>query len=93
VALVNIESVWKRIRDQFRKTPEHQGVETLSYKRNRGISLVRCAGVSVTVRGRGFCEREITAAFSALPKVLRAMMSTELPRNRKVRVYRKGNYR
>jgi hypothetical protein len=88
MALVNIESVQKRVLDQLKKTPERQGVEILSYKRNRGISLVRSAGDSVTVRERGYCDREMTVTLSALPKLLRSMIGTEFPRSRKVRVYR-----
>lgn len=88
MALVNIESVQKRILDRLKRTPEGEGVEVLSYKRNRGISLIRSGGDSVTVRERGYRQREVTVALSDLPKILKSMMSTEFPRSRKVRLYR-----
>jgi hypothetical protein len=88
MALVNIESVQQRILDQLKKTPEGQGFEILSYKRNRGISLIRTGTNLVNVRERGYRERRITVTLTVLPKILRSMMNTEFPRSRKVRVYR-----
>jgi hypothetical protein len=88
MALVNIESVQKKILDQLKKTEEGQGVEILSYKRNRGISLILISRDSVMLRERGYREREITVTLSGLPRILRSMMKTEFPRSRKVRVYR-----
>ena len=88
MALVNIESVRPRIVAQLKKTPEGQGFEILSYKRNRGITLVRTGTSSIHVTERGYRERKMTVTFSILPRVLRAMMNTEFPRSRKVRVYR-----
>jgi len=88
MALINIESAQNWILNQLKKTQERQGVEVLSYKRNRGICLVRSAGDAVEIRERGYCDRELKAALSELPKLLRTMMRTEFPRSRKVRVYR-----
>ena len=88
MALVNIESAQKRILEQLRKMPVRQGVEVLSYKRNRGISLIRAGGDTVTVRERGYRDREMTVTLPALPKLLKVMMGTEFPRSRKVRLYR-----
>ena len=88
MALVNIESVQKKVLDQLKKTPEGQGVEILSYKRNRGISLILTGRESIMLRERGYREREITVTLSDLPRILRSMMKTEFPRSRKVRVYR-----
>ena len=88
MALVNIESAQKRVLNQLKKTPEGQGVEILSYKRNRGISLISTGENSVIVRERGYRDREVTVTLSGLPGVLRAMMSTEFPRSRMVRIYR-----
>jgi len=59
MALVNIESVQKKILEQLKKTPEGQGVEILSYKRNRGISLILTGRESIMVRERGYREREM----------------------------------
>jgi hypothetical protein len=88
MALINIESAQNWILNQLKKTRVHQGVEVLSYKRNRGISLVRSSGDTVEIRERGYCDRELTVALAELPKLLRSMMRTEFPRSRKVRVCR-----
>jgi hypothetical protein len=85
MALINIESAQNWILNQLKKTRVHQGVEVLSYKRNRGISLVRSSGDTVEIRERGYCDRELTVALAELPKLLRSMMR---PRSRKVRVCR-----
>ena len=82
MALVNIE--------RLRKLPDGQGVEILSYKRNRGISLFREGPDSFTLRERGYRNRDMTVRFSDIPRILKSMISTEFPRSRKVRVGRLG---
>lgn len=88
MALVNIESAHKKILGQLKKASEWQGVEVLSYKRNRGISLVRTGKDAVVVRERGYCDREVTVTLREVPKLLKSMIAAEFPRSRKVRVYR-----
>jgi hypothetical protein len=88
VALVNLSSARKKILSYLRKASVREGVEVLSYKRNRGIALVRTGDDKVAVRERGYCDRELTVTFAELPKLLRSMMGTEFPRSRKVRVCR-----
>ena len=88
MALVNIDSAERRILELIRKSSEGHGVEVLSYKRNRGIVLLRTGEDSVAVTERGYVERTMTVALSRLPKVPRSMIVAEFPRSRKVRLYR-----
>ncbi|ACX52032.1 conserved hypothetical protein [Ammonifex degensii KC4] len=65
-----------------------QGVEILSYKRNRGIAILRLDEKTFLVRERGYEKAEFRIAEEDLPKLLRSLMKREFPRSRKLRIYR-----
>jgi hypothetical protein len=45
MALINIDSALKRILSQVKKLGPNQGLGILSYKRNRGVTLVKLARI------------------------------------------------
>jgi hypothetical protein len=45
MALINIDSALKRVLSQVKKLGPNQGLEILSYKRNRGVTLVKLARI------------------------------------------------
>ena len=87
MALHNIESIRKRIVNLLKKLTPPQGVEVLSYKRNRGIVLLLEDRNTVRCRERGYMEQEFCVGLHELEKPLKTMLKREFPRSRKVRLY------
>ena len=87
MALHNIESVRKRIVNLLKKLTPPQGVEVLSYKRNRGIVLLLEDRTTVRCRERGYLDQEFCIGLHELEKQLKIMLKREFPRSRKVRLY------
>jgi len=59
----------------------------LSYKRNRGVSIIKQDRSGYFVKERGYENQEIHVEERQLKKVLQSIMKREFPRSRKVRVY------
>ena len=87
MALINIDTAIKRVLQQVARIEPPRGVEMLTYKRNRGISIIRLAEDSYLVRERGYAEQEMRVAFADLARVLKSMAKREFPRSRQVRLY------
>jgi len=87
MALINIASALKRVLSQVKKLGPNQGLEILSYKRNRGVTLVKLGGNTVQIRERGYRDEEFVTEFSDLSKILKTIIKIEFPRSRKVRIY------
>jgi hypothetical protein len=87
MALVNIDSVQRVLLQKLKKLRPSQGIELLSYKRNRSIAVLLLAGDTFLVRERGYREEDQVIDKGALPKHLKALIKLEFPRSRKVRMY------
>lgn len=87
MALVNIDSVLKKITTTLAKLESKQGMEILSYKRNRGIGILKLDNATIRVREHGYQEEDLEIALDGLPKLLKSMIKREFPRSRKVRLY------
>ena len=91
MALINIDTAIKRTIQMLRKLSAPQGVEILTYKRNRGVSVIIEDEDLLAVRERGYEEKEYSVSFNDLPKLLKSISKREFPRSRKVRVYQLEN--
>lgn len=87
MALVNLETTLQKVCIALTKLTPPQGLEILSYKRNRGITILRLDDQTFLVRERGYGEFEYRVSAADLPKLLKSMMKREFPRSRKVRIY------
>lgn len=87
MALVNIETIGKKISAMLAKLDAPQGFEILSYKRNRGIAVLLRDRETVWVREHGYREEEQEVGLEELPKLLKTLIKREFPRSRKLRVY------
>ncbi len=87
MALVNIESAPRRILQILKKQPVNTGLEVLTYKRNRGLSIIKEANDFFWIRERGYFEEEKRVGEGELPKVIKSILKRECPRSRKVRIY------
>ncbi len=87
MALVNIESAIKQVLQIVKKLDPPQGVEILTYKRNRGITIIKIDEDTLSVQERGYEESLFQVAMADLGKQLKTIAKREFPRSRKVRVY------
>ncbi len=88
MALLNIDSALRRVKQQLKKMQPGQCIEILSYKRNRGVSVTLLEDGRLHVRERGYEEQEWEVEQSGLSRLLKSVMKREFPRSRKLRVYR-----
>jgi len=87
MALINIDTAIKRVLLLVAKIEPPRGVEILTYKRNRGIAIIRLGEDSFLVRERGYAEQEMQVCFADLARMLKSMAKREFPRSRQVRIY------
>ncbi len=87
MALVNIQSAIKRVQQIIRKLEPPQGVEILTYKRNRGITIIKIDEETVSIQERGYNEQTLLVEIKDLARQLKSIAKREFPRSRKVRVY------
>ena len=86
MALVNIESLLERCLRSLRGLEPPEGIEVLSYKRNRGVRIIKRGDGLLEVTVRGYENGHFTLAPSRAAKALRAVFRREFPRSRKVRL-------
>ena len=87
MALVNIDSVLRSLLQKLEKLNPPQGIELLSYKRNRSIAVLLLDDDKILVRERGYREAEQHVEKDLLSKHLKALIKYEFPRSRKERMY------
>jgi len=91
MALVNIDSVIRTLVQKLNKLSPPQGIELLSYKRNRSIAVLLLGDNTFLVRERGYREEEQIIDKAGLPKHLKVLVKYEFPRSRKIRMYQLDN--
>lgn len=87
MALVNIDSVIRALLPKLEKLTPPQGIELLSYKRNRSIAVLLLGDNTFLVRERGYREAEQVVGKAGLQKHLKSLIKYEFPRSRKIRLY------
>ncbi len=87
MALINIRSAIKQVQLIVRKLEPPQGVEILTYKRNRGVTIIKIDEENLSVQERGYEEQSFQVSMDDLGKLLKTIAKREFPRSRKVRVY------
>jgi len=87
MALINIQSAIKQVQQIVRKLDPPQGVEILTYKRNRGITIIKIDEETLSIQERGYEENTFQVDMGGLAKLLKTIAKREFPRSRKVRVY------
>lgn len=87
MALVNIDSLIRSLLPKLEKLSPPQGIELLSYKRNRSIAVLLLGDNTFLVRERGYREAEQVVDKAGLRKHLKSLIKYEFPRSRKIRLY------
>jgi len=91
MALVNIDSVIHTLMQRLAKLNPPQGIELLSYKRNRSVAVLLLGDHSYLVRERGYGEKEEVVDQAVLQKLLKSLIKYEFPRSRKIRLQQIDN--
>lgn len=91
MALVNIDTVLRNLLQKLKKLSPPQGIELLSYKRNRSIAVLLLDDERFFVRERGYRDEEQVVEKAGLSKCLKSLIKYEFPRSRKVRMYQVDN--
>lgn len=86
MALVNIDTVLRTLLHRLEKLSPPQGIELLSYKRNRSIALLLQADNTFLVRERGYRSSDKVLGRDGLLKYLKSLIKYEFPRSRKLRI-------
>jgi len=87
MALINIQSAIKHVQQIVCRLEPTQGVEILTYKRNRGITIIKVDAETLSVQERGYEELTHLVHIADLARLLKTVVKREFPRSRKVRVY------
>lgn len=87
MALLNEEVVIRKVVAGLARVEEGQGYEVLSYKRDRGVDMLRIGPDMVRVRERGYHQEEQTVPMVGLTRLLAAIFRREFPRSTKLRLY------
>jgi len=87
MALVNIDSVLRNLLQKLKKLNPPQGIELLSYKRNRSIAVLLLDENKILVRERGYRDEEQIIEKSLLSNYMKKLIKYEFHRSRKVRLY------
>ena len=88
MALIPIDTLRRQVLHILKKTDPPGGVELLTYKRDRSITLVCMENNRYRVLECGFEEYETLVDSAHLSRVLKIMIKREFPRSRKVRLIR-----
>jgi hypothetical protein len=91
MALVNIDSVLRNLLQKLPKLSPPQGIELLSYKRNRSVAILLLGDNTFLVRQRGYREEELVVDRDELANILKSLIKYEFPRSRKIRMYQIDN--
>lgn len=91
MALINIDNIIHDILRLLKNTDINAGIEIMSYKRNRAISITRCNDKNFLVIENGYVHEENTISKDQLGKHLKKLVKREFPRSRKVRIFKFTN--
>ena len=87
MALIGVESAIKHICSIIGSSDDLFGIQILSYKRNRSVSITRI-GKDFLVEEKGYVEQKLNSNSKHLPKLLKTVFKREFPRSRKLRIIR-----
>lgn len=88
MALINIDNIIQDILRLLKNTAVNAGLEIMSYKRNRAISITRSNDSKFLVIEKGYVLEENIISKDQLGKHLKKLIKREFPRSRKVRIFK-----
>lgn len=88
MALINVESVLLSVKQHLKKCSEGEGIEIMSYKRNRSIAVIALDGSKFEILEKGYVEARYQVEQSELDKKMKVLLKREFPRSRKLRIFK-----
>ncbi len=86
MALINIDTALLQTLRTLKKLTPPAGVQLLSYKRNRKISITKEKEGILHVQQTGYDHKTYRIPESNLAKLLKTLFKKEFPRSRKIRL-------
>lgn len=91
--MINMTVILDTLLRRCQKLPLGHGVEVLTYKRNRGLALVRQDEDTYLVLEHGYNEERFEdVPASKLKKLCKTLLKREFPRSTKARLYQLGEF-
>ena len=78
--------------ERLKKLPVSHYLDMRTYKRNRSVIIVKLSDGDLLVIENGYFEEQFAVKTEKLRKLLRALLKTEFPRSRKIRLYVMGKF-
>ena len=91
MALIPIENVVLTVSRTLRTDADLRGIQILSYKRNRHITILRSDEAEYLVEEHGYVVETREVAAAQLTKHLKSIFKREFPRSRKLRIVKLFN--
>lgn len=84
--MIDIAGAVPAILSRLKKLPTGGGLELLTFKRDRGLRIVRLGRDRFEAAEFGFRADTVRADLKSMKRVLRTVLKREFPRSNKVRV-------
>lgn len=91
MALINIATVITDTKRAFKKSTPPGGIELLSYKRDRSITIINKKPGIIEIREHGYKDQSFEITVEQLTKKLKPLIKREFPRSRKIRLNKFSN--
>ena len=85
-------AIISEILTRLKKLPQGHYLDVRTYKRDRGIFIIRRSDDMFEVIEDGFYQDEFRVPFARMRNVLKTLLKKEFPRSRKIRLYAMGEY-
>jgi predicted urease superfamily metal-dependent hydrolase len=85
MALIGVEKAIKHTCATLNSKENVYGIQILSYKRNRFVSVTR-NGEDFVIEEKGYLDQKLNSNFKHLPRLLKTIFKREFPRSRKLRM-------
>ncbi|MBG0789467.1 MAG: hypothetical protein H0S80_03100 [Desulfovibrionaceae bacterium] len=84
--MIDIAGAVPAILSRLKKLPAGRGLELLTFKRDRGLRVVKTGEDAFTATEFGFRAETVRADLKGMKRVLKTVLKREFPRSNKVRV-------
>ena len=84
--MINISGAIPNVLTRLGKLPVGQGLELLTFKRDRGVRILRVGEDLFSATEFGFHTETVRADLKGMKRVLKAVLKREFPRSNKVRI-------
>ena len=84
--MIDISGAVPNILTRLKKLPVGQGLELLTFKRDRGVRILRAGEDQFSVTEFGFHAETVRADLKGMKRIIKTVLKREFPRSNKVRI-------